>query len=534
MRKRKRQYGEYVDEDTGEVSVVQTTKQVKRNHQKTGKWYKEPTEAELRIWERDEKRQAAVDKAQRREENKKVNAAKRAEKDEKEQEVKRREFEAGRITFTQTLAKKDEDQLNLHSWFGGRPKASKNLQQPSRPRLVEKNVGENKEIQTQNKTGSVADVGVQEDEIKRDIQTRGCDENTREATDTKPEAGLKASESSSTKTERESTTTKMNSQEDLEMLESSQEFDIAEDSDPDTEILEQLAEEVEQQPEPVFKVPALPKRLPLSPMSKSDVNVRASHTTQVNSFKEKLEKASITMPSSTQAVRDLLSGICTQDLADEIDAVDSDDEPLGEDKENQDPDFDAEADCEDALEPEAVSCKEDFSKSAQMNRSFSSIADSCDYDTIFAELEDAPMDSEEHKSSDFTTELKDADLLSLPSTQLLPRATDLTKQTPLAQTVQNTSIQTKPIRKMLQKNDSFAFEGLSEDDLEVLYDQFEKDKQKSSRASAASSFMTSGSTASSLKTRSMLPWEKKLAQLADLEEQALEDDDEADLTQDYD
>lgn len=235
------------------------------------------------------------------------------------------------------------------------------------------------------------------------------------------------------------------------------------------------------------------------------------------------------MPSSTQAVRDLLTDLCTQDLADDMDS--DEEEALLENKENQCLDQDSRIKSENSSDTDDMCCKPGSAQSAptaQMNVSFSSIADSCDYDTIFAELDDTKMEMEKEKSDDFDSELKDTDLLLFPTTQLLssmrPRTSDsCTKHTPVAQigpvpkSSANTEAPPRPTRKPLGKNDSFASEGLSENDLDELYQEFEKGEQTSARASAASSSLfTSGSTASYLRTRSVLPWDRFVAKGVDL------------------
>jgi len=499
MRKRKRGYGSYVDEDTGTVTTVQTTKQAKRIHQKSGKWYKEPTTQELRIWDREAKQKAAAEKAVRREENKKNNATKRAEKEAKELELKQQMFRAGKITLTQTLAKKDEDQMNLHSWFGGRPRDLKSKKGDSLLKAAP--VGDIDKDKPHKDNGSAhgdkhGSTGLQQ--VRRLSQESDGDlledrENFYEQeSDT---FYARNQEVMAEPINEDDRSDQVSTQDDnTDLSQSLEDFEIAEDSDAEPKYVNVEARQPEQKQDIVheFKVPALPvqrpQRLPLSPMSKSDVNIRNSKIENVSSFKSKLAissaaaTANITAANiaSTQAVKDLLSGLCTQDL---------DDDDLDEvcDKENEEPEAPlavAEKSPTKTLKhyspvPNIETIKsqptvENVSKSSSsINDSF----DDRDFDNIFAELGDAAADDFDDGGLD------DATLLSLPATQLVMSAAKptllvskplpasmsaLPYDLPNATYIQNqppSNAPRKSSKKPLKPCDSFAIDGLSDDDL---------------------------------------------------------------------
>jgi len=501
MRKRKRGYGTYVDEDTGEVSTVQTTKQAKRDHQKSGKWYKEPTEQEIRAWEREEKQQAAADREARREENKKLNAAKRAEQEAKDQNLKRQMFEAGKITFTQTLAKKDEDQLNLHSWFGGRPQQSRSrkpLAQTSQHN-ADKQHEENKE---DNGNGRAAH--------RLTKLIRSLSHESTEDRDMEGDKGFfKDGTTLTSKKDLQPEASTMDQrpdldQDELDLLNSSQDFDIAEDSDVETEVLDPESEQAEQDSYNVFKVPDLPppreaKRLPLSPVSQSELNVRATQSLQVSSFKGRLAKAEIiTTTSSTQAVRDILSGICTQDLA-----LDLGDEEL--DKENQEPEDEVSAKQAGSPIKKSSPLKqvETVYTLAPLNRSFTSMNDSFNYDDIFDGLDDPNPNEDADCPEDFDDcGLDDAFLSALPLTQMVSSArssttTPFPTATPKPAPFSGLTKMSKSSKEPFKKYDSFASEGLDDDDLVEGLKEFERSQNKA---------MT---PATVVKRRGALPWEKQ-------------------------
>lgn len=503
MRKRKRGYGTYVDEETGEVTTVQTTKQAKRDHQKSGKWYKEPTEQEIRAWEREEKQQAAAERAARREENKKTNAVKRAEQEAKEQKVKRQMFEAGKITFTQTLAKKDEDQLNLHSWFGGRPQQSKS--KAPLAQTIERNANKQHEgNKGDNGNGraaprlmkpvrSLSHESIQDRDMEADKNcfsqgtslTSEADPAT--VADPQPKAAMDQHPDLD--------------QDELDLLNSSQDFDIAEDSDAETEVLDLEPEQTEQDSYNVFKVPHLPppreaKRLPLSPVSQSELNIRATQSLQVSSFKGRLAKAEIstTTVSSTQAVRDILSGICTQDLA-----LDLGEEDL--EKENEEPEDDAYA--EQAGSPVKKSSPLKQVTAAPLDRSFTSVNDSFDYDDIFAEFNNAdPIDETECPEDFDDCGLDDEFLSRLPLTQMVSSARSAATSpfsTAKLQAAPHSgpAKMSKSSREPFKKFDSFASEGLEDDDLVEGLKEFERSQKKLATPAAA------------VNSRRVLPWEQR-------------------------
>lgn len=502
MRKRKRGYGEYVDEDTGEITIVQTTKQAKRNHQKSGKWYKEPTEQEIRAWEREEAKQAAAERVTRREENKKLNAAKRAEQEAKEQEAKRRMFEAGKITFTQTLAKKDEDQLNLHSWFGGRPQQPKS----KKPVLKAIEYNANKDLSEDKEDNANGRAEHRLTKLVRSLSHESIDDRDIEADreffeENKTTTTYKDNTRAMADPQPKDTTMDQAvdlDQAELDLLNSSQDFDIAEDSDADTEVLDPEPEQVEQDSYNAFKVPPLPepKRLPFSPVSQSELNVRATQALQVSSFKGRLAKADITTTSSTQAVRDILSGLSTQDLA-----LDLEDDDL--DKENDEPETELSADKLGSPVKKSSPLKQvETMKPIPQTQSFTSINDSFDYDDMFAELDhnNNPSEDDATEPEDFDDGDLDDDFLSkLPLTQMVSSA-----RTPAPVSIPSTltkpepkSAPTKPIKEPFQKYDSFAVEGLDDDDLLEGLEEYERSQNKAL------------TPATLPRKKRVLPWEKE-------------------------
>jgi len=506
MRKKKREYGTYVDEDTGEVTTVQTTKQAKRDHQKTGKWYKEPTEQEIRAWEREEKQQAAAERVARREENKKTNAAKRAEQEAKERQLKRQMFDAGKITFTQTLAKKDEDQLNLHSWFGGRPQPPKSR----KPLLREIGHNANKEQEEDkghNANGRAAHrlmklVGNLSHE-SIDGHDNKVDEGSfyhNKTSKSMEEMGVIADPQQKDKTIDQALDA---DQDEFDLINSSQDFDIAEDSDAATEVLQKEPDQVGQDSHNVFKIPPLPpskeeNRVPLSPISQSDLNTRATQSLQVSSFKDRLAKADSSTVSSTQAVRDILSGICTQDLALDLEVDELDD------KENNEPE--TEISDEKIGSPVKKSSRLKQVETAipdPQNQSFT-LNESFDYDDIFAELDTTDHDAKADHPQDFDDYgLDDAFFSTLPLTQMVSSArtsasgsVETTKPTSQPY-VHSTPAKDAKTKTPFKKHDSFAVEGLNDDDLLEGLEEYERSQRRTA------------SPAMLPKKKRILPWEKQ-------------------------
>lgn len=507
MRKRKRGYGEYFDEDTGEVTIVQTTKQAKRNHQKSGKWYKEPTEQEIRAWDREEQKQAAAERAAQREENKKLNAVKRAEQEAKDEETKRRMFEAGKITFTQTLAKKDEDQLNLHSWFGGRPRQAK----PKKllPRTIEQNANngqtehkdDNANRRTPPKLANLVRSLSHESIEGRDMEADQDFLKSRNSTASKHITRNTTDPQSKEKEEIMDQGTDLN-QGELDLLNSSQDFDIAEDSDAETEVLEQEEEQIEQDSYSAFKVPLLPQpnRLPFSPVSQSELNVRATQALKVSSFKDKLAQAEIKTTSSTQAVRDIISGLCTQDLTLDLD----EEEP---DKENEEPSCELAADPSNSptVKRSSPLKQVETMKPVSHNQSFVSQADSFDYDNAFTELEHDNSGKEAECPDEFDDCDLDDDFLSrLPLTQMVSSA-QATGVNPSKISKPHTALApnsapaktTRTPKEPFKKYDSFAVEGLEDDDLLEGLEEYERSQKRA---------MT---PATLPKQKRVLPWDKQ-------------------------
>ncbi|KAK5070534.1 hypothetical protein LTR64_000205 [Lithohypha guttulata] len=489
MRKRKRPYGEYVDEETGQVTVVQTTKQAKRAHQKSGKWYKEPTEAEILAWDREEEQQKKANKALQREQNKKTNAVKRAEKLAKEQHLKRDLFEAGKITFTQTLAKKDEDQLNLHSWFGGRPKQTKpKSNQTQRPCLSDEN--RNKTIvKDKARTSTKYD----ERGLSELAKVESLSQESSEDDDNNSDAGSYLNEETNRLSTEDFSNPRICNTDLLQPgprpdqiqntnLSPREHFEVAEDSDAGIDVLDDEANQAPQLLVPIFKVPALPtqnKRPPLSPMTKSDVNVRTSQTKRVSSFEDKLAKANA-YPPSTQQVRDILSRICTQDLADDLD------DDVSGDKENEQPVTVASPGSDSPTKSSTKSLHKLSHKSVVVsspataqNNTLKETYESSDHDNIFAEMnisdDTASKDSDDEDFDDCG--LDDATLLSVPTTQLVRAAKANTDSFPTsvppAVEPPTAFPPPKPAKQPIKKSDSFAVDDLEEDDLQEALDQWE-------------------------------------------------------------
>lgn len=511
-RKRNSDHGEYVDEVTGEVSIVQTTKQAKRAHQKSGKWYKEPTEAELRAWDREERRKAGADRAAKREENKKINAAKRAEKERKEKALKRQMYQAGKITFTQSLAKKDEDQKNLHSWFRGQPVVPVPKLPPASggsDRASENKANSNRHNDLRTISDAVCDqTNVGDDEQCRE-QVRGLSQESIVESDdieslmcedfSKVEPLVQVSAHLCSTADQGARSNTMDQAFDQDLPD----FEILEDDSAETVLLEQISDRPATD---VFKVPALPShaqrpshRPPLSPMSPSDVNARNSRTTpQVSSFKSRLEDAKAETISSSQAVWDILAGICTQDLIDDLEDFD---------KENDEPDLETETlpinspvkPTKHSSPPKAVLATKDNSNTTNLDEPFNSIDDS-----LFLEIdiaEGGPLGEVE----DFDDcGLDDATLLSLPTaTQLIaPTYKSVLSGSPTPIRKSDTaSQQGGKERQPFGRNESFALEGLDEEDLIAGLHEFECNQKKSISASASTSI-------SFLKKKRVLPWER--------------------------
>lgn len=548
---RKRKHGEFYDEETGQTSIVQSTKQAKRNHRKQSKWYKEPTEAEIRAWDREDELKKRAEKVERREKNKKINALKRVEKEVKEQQIKQGLFDSGKISFTQTLAKKDEDQSNLHKWFGGRPQQAELVKKSAQQlQTVEETGAEDKELEPTNdeECEQVSDGGEQSQDSAHQpvfMPENECANGHRIDQHKLDEALAKARQAlrSQIREAKSATTSQSNSKIDnMDLLEAipddadleiSQDFYIAEDSDADTDILEEFDDAMEDQVEveqegtrtatentiSVFKVPALPvKRLPLSPMSPSQLNARAASTSQVTSFKNKMAQADINIPSSTQVVRDVLSGICTQDLADDLD---DDFEESFEDKENTDPG---------PSTPEVSPSKSKIhspQKSSPLKHVENALVQDqniCaflptqdfDYDDVFAELDttnSVPEGAEDGGFDDI--DLDDESLLCLPATQLLKAANTNSPSAAIESTracqaletmgtknvlpstaeayealVASRNVAREPKKAQVTKSDSFAAEADEEDGLFEAFVNYEQ-SQKSEKPS---------------KKRRKLPW----------------------------
>lgn len=581
---RKRKHGEFYDEETGETTVVQTTKQAKRVHQKHGKWYKEPTEAEIKAWDREDELKKRAEKSERREQNKKINALKRAEKEAKEQQIKQSLFDAGKISFTQTLAKKDEDQRNLHIWFGGKPKqAPVTKQSLHEMQTVEDANDEDKENEpadgeAREQIADDTNLSQQSDGHEQENRSYvGCiDPSLTSQHDSKSlnEALFDARQALRSQMGEATIVTRKvhNSQIDnMHLLEAiadeadltiSQDFEIAEDSDAETDILEDGTTEGQAESQrkdtrnateyakPVFKVPALPiKRPPLSPMSQSQLNARAVVTPQVSSFKNRMARADISIPSSTQLVRDILSSICTQDLADDLN---DDFDEQSEDKENTTPGpislevSPSKSQTHSPRKPSPLKQVEVAHQLDAMNAPLKS-DDLDSYDDVFAEL-DLGVDAG-GKVGDLEFDdgaLDDTTLLCLPETQLaksarpgllqlasvdvnpvvVPPVVTTTTVPPSTAEAYEALIanQIRPQRQALGKSDSFT---VDDDEEDVLFDtmvQFEriyksvkiptvKPHDKEGRAKRSSQ-QTSVSPASSgstntdpaCKRRRTLPW----------------------------
>lgn len=451
-------------------------------------------------------------------------------------------FQAGKITFTQTLAKKDEDQKNLHSWFGGRPGASKSK------KLVADSTDsvrdEDKEYQDKDKVtdaisaiqdqGNTADGQECIEQVKKlsqetlnDLANAIDDEIDIEEIFDNVVISQSDHNHTSQPNQGVDTTVMDQSMDRPTDRDTAPDFDILEDDSAEAVPLDQGSDLKAINP---FKVPALPNhaqqaqlspsRLPLSPMSPSDVNVRNFQSTmKVSSFQSRLEKAKIETTPSTQAVRDILSGICTQDLADDMEDLD---------KENDEPDLDTPASISTSpvksakhsspLKNESFATKVDATAPA-LNKSFNSIADSIDYDSIFFEIDGTEQRKHENNDNDDFDDcgLDDATLLSLPpATQLISSARN---STPSLSTLGATPVavpitRTKSSRQPLTKTDSFAlaFEGLDDDDLLAGLNEYERSQNKTHptpTATAVSMQLKSSTSASTLKKKRALPWERQ-------------------------
>lgn len=424
-RRKKRTHGEYLDETTGEISIVETTKSAKRAYQKSGKWYKEPTEADLRIWEREDAKRKEVEKARTREENSRRNREKKERDQQREQDLKKALFEAGRLTFTQTLARKDEDQLNLHAWFGGRPKQPK-PEKGKRASASNEHNGAGEEELRHDK----AVCGRSPMELVRSLSQESSEDDDDKAMMAllDQEQDISITRPAQAKMDQPQQEGAMDQLEDLDLDGFSQDFDIAEDGDVDSQVLKKIVgqDNIDKadEPEMTFKLPALPpKRPPLSPMSNSELNVRNGETLQISSFKDRLQKADVSMPPSTQLIGFSLAALSTQDLADDFD----EDLLSTEDKENGEPSADTSPSKLGSPLKKSSPLKQVESAEAQ-KQSFTSAADSCDYNDIFAKLVTTTennnwYDGQDDTDHEFDGGLDDDDLLSLgPATQLVSSA----------------------------------------------------------------------------------------------------------------
>lgn len=548
MRKRKRGYGSYVDEDTGQVTTVQTTKQAKRIHQKSGKWYKEPTAQELRIWDREAKQKAAAERSARREENKKTNAAKRAEKEAKELGLKQEMFMAGKITFTQTLAKKDSDQMNLHSWFGGKPQQPKSKKEGALSNAAQYGDKDKDREDITSGDGDVAHGSTGCEQV-RQLSQEFDEDSPKDSKDfyqnefnAIAERNEEAMAEPINQDDRPGQVSAPD--DDTDLSQTLEDFDIREDSDIEPDESDTEPQQVEQKHDSLheFKVPALPaqrpQRPPLSPMSKSDVNIRNSQTGTVSSFKAKLAASNLPTPvstaptnvstnaaysniPSTQAVRDLLSGLCTQDLAD-------DDLDVPSDKENEGPgsvivamDRSPTKFVKHSSPLRKVETIKPTPPALKTNKSFTSLTESFDgaeYDNIFAELGTTDVAGAEagDEFDDFDDGgLDDATLLSLPATQLCTSIlkpalsasdsllkVDNSSTTPVMPESTPVHNPPKPSRKPLKHCDSFAIDGLSDDDLLEGLEEYERSQKLQTPGPDPTPVPVA------LKKKRTLPWEK--------------------------
>lgn len=451
-RKRASGVGTYTDQETGEVVTVQTTKAARAAHRKSGaKWYKEPTEAELRMWERDDKRRAFVEEQERKAELKWKNAEKRRQKEERDQLIQQDLFEQGKITFTQTLGRKDEDQRNLHRWLDGRSR-SPGAKESSRLE-GEQDTGETvTQVQGPSTPGQQPRTAPSQ-RSTRDGELRFKSENSqksldgRHASDTEITASqyqaflqddlVELDPTTATTPQSVSTLTTRLTQLSQRLATLTQvernvrsvvtaraqptlgrdkcnmanptDFDIAIDGDVSLHPCTDCAPVRSVKADEAFKVPALPSktqsvRQALSPLSKSDLNKRGSTGSRLSSVGDKwgVSTDSFEMPGNTVPVHDtsmgimltqgsvqnLLAGICTQDLS-------VDDEELSE-KENTCPIADSGDSTQQEQMLNVLPSGKPMETTATASKSANDSFTSADYDEVFADIDPDMMVGFQH------------------------------------------------------------------------------------------------------------------------------------------
>lgn len=482
-RKRASGVGTYTDQETGEVVTVQTTKAARAAHRKSGaKWYKEPTEAELRMWERDDKRRAFVAEQERKAELKWKNAEKRRQKEERDQSIQQDLFEQGKITFTQTLGRKDEDQRNLHRWLAGRPRSSSakgrarlegehnsggtvtQVQGPSTPgqqprRAPSQRSSGDDEVRFKSEHSQkplegrhAGDIEITPSQYQAFLQDDLVELNPTTATTTR---STQHSQRLTTLTQvernvRSVVTARVQSilRRDKRDMADPTDFDIAIDGDISLHSHTDYVPARSVRADEAFKVPALPSkpqsvRQPLSPLSKSDLNKRGSTG---SSDKWSIGTDSFKMPAKTVPARDtsvgimltqgsvqnLLAGVCTQDLS-------VDDEELAE-KENTCPTADSGDSTAQEQMLNVLPSGRPIEEMATTDKSTNDSFTSADYDEVFADIDPDMMVGFQHTTTaksvvehdddddsnslqdDFNfgdDELDDDTLLSLPATQMV-------------------------------------------------------------------------------------------------------------------
>lgn len=444
MRKRKRGQGTYIDDETGNSGNFETTKFAKRAHQRTGKWYKEPTERELRVWEREEAQQKAAEKIHKRELNRKVSAEKRAEKEAREQELKQKMFAEGKITFTQTLAKKDEDQLNLHNWFGGRKQAdAKNMPKilPPVPKWSDESMNESKRPDLEGIAQRLSQCTELDKLISEDLDTFFHEDV----------------EDLDIEHEQEAVENVVNEGQSVPN-DAGDHFEIAEDGSAEDGAIGyvQVIQNTEQGqlPRSDHAVTSPPQiRPPLSPLSQADLNTRASITPTADKFDSGIKgHEPDTRNLEFNDVKDLLSNLCTQDL-------DVDDALLAMEKENQDPVNSKSLNSVKGTvskRPSITSVKPTITPKA-VTISFGE--SNTDYDSLFAELDPRFEHLPKEPLGDYgDAELDDETLLSISATQRAPARASKRHET-------------------IKPSDSFAVDGLSDNDLLEGLDDYERSQR---------------------------------------------------------
>lgn len=476
-RKRASGVGTYTDQETGEVITVQTTKAARTAYKKSGaKWYKEPTEAELRMWERDDKRRAFVEEQERRAELKWKNAEKRRQREERDQSIQQDLYEQGKITYTQTLARKDEDQRNLHKWLGGRPRSpcAKNENGREGEQDINRIVFREQEpspseqsVESDSHKRHASDTEITASQYQAFLQddlnhpnptvafmppsvstpvTRTTQHSQRLASLTQVERNIR-----SVVTDRAQSASRHHRR----SMASHDGFNIAVDDDVLPDQQPDLFSTKPDQADEMFKVPALPSktqpaRQALSPLSRSDLNKRGVPHGKPYSFRNKLGEKLATFaelpvpthntPSTfmlTQgSVQSLLAGICTQDLS-------IDDEDLSE-KENACPTASPRGSSQQERQqtPNSLSQKRPAEMMATVSEDANDSFTSANYDEIFADIDPDLMVGIQHHTPVASTierdedtegleddfnfgddELDDDTLLSLPATQMVRSST---------------------------------------------------------------------------------------------------------------